>query len=304
MLSANPSCLLACEILWDCVEGHPPLHGGATLNVAYHLNKLGCNTIPVSSVGNDQPGKQSLRIIQEEWHCDTREIMTLDDVRTGVVDVKIDANGDASYIIHTPAAWDYIQVRPTANNLACNAFVYGSVALRSPFNQQSFADFLQKYQGLKCFDVNLREGQNEIQIVSDFLKKADFIKLNEDELNKIAAFFGLPAGNTETRVLSLIDMIGEKIVCVTRGDKYPVLYWKHKLYQGQAVPVAVKNTIGAGDAFFASMINALINPDFDPTTALYQASILGSWVATKEGAQPEYDKAIVEKLLHHKAMQL
>lgn len=302
MLHAKPSCLLACEILWDCVEGHPPQQGGATLNVAYHLQKLGCRTVPVSSVGSDKLGNQSLSIIKNDWRCDVSEIKVLKDVGTGIVDVKIDAAGDASYDIHTPAAWDYISISHNAENLASSAFVYGSVALRSTFNQKSFADFLQKYQGLKCFDVNLREGQNDIQIVGEFLRRADFIKLNESELDKIARHFNIVAEKIEEQIYALVDIIGDKIICITRGDKHPVLYREGHIYSGQAIRVNVKNTIGAGDAFFAAMINALINPQFEPIAALYKASALGSWVATKEGAQPEYDNDIIEKLFNDQAV--
>ena len=302
MPHANPSCLLACEILWDCVEDHPPQQGGATLNIAYHLQRLGCRTIPVSSVGSDRLGNQSLSIIKNEWCCDISEIKVLKDVGTGVVDVKIDAAGDATYNIHTPAAWDYISISHSAKNLACSAFVYGSVALRSAFNQRAFADFLHIYQGLKCFDVNLREGQNNIQIVGNFLQHADFIKLNESELEQVAAHFHITSENIEERIFALTSIIGHKIICITRGDKSPVLYWEGNIYHGQVIRVDVKNTIGAGDAFFAAMINALINPDFDPTTALYKASALGSWVATKAGAQPEYDNNIMDKLFNYQAV--
>lgn len=297
MSNTKASCLLACEILWDCVEGCVPLLGGATLNVAYHLNQLGCEIFPLSSVGSDELGKLSFKIIKDEWHCDTTGISVLDNVKTGVVDVKIDDTGDASYVIHTPAAWDYISIEKSPTNMSCQAFVYGSVALRSSFNQQTFSDFLNIYKGLKCFDVNLRERQNNIEVVFEFLKKADFIKLNEDELIKVAHYLSIKFSDINVLVLQLIKLIGEKTICITRGEKDPVLYWQKRIYTGNSVIVKVKNTIGAGDAFFSSMINSLINPNFDPIKALNQASLLASWVVTKEGAQPKYDNEIRSKLL-------
>ena len=43
------------EILWDLLPaGKKP--GGAPLNVAFHLKKLGKNPILVSKTGNDQEG--------------------------------------------------------------------------------------------------------------------------------------------------------------------------------------------------------------------------------------------------------
>ena len=43
------------EILWDVLPDGPQ-PGGAPLNVAYHLNKLGVDTSIVSRVGNDANG--------------------------------------------------------------------------------------------------------------------------------------------------------------------------------------------------------------------------------------------------------
>ena len=43
------------EILWDVLpDGAMP--GGAPLNVAYHLNKLGLPTSIISKIGNDEKG--------------------------------------------------------------------------------------------------------------------------------------------------------------------------------------------------------------------------------------------------------
>ena len=43
------------EILWDVLPDGP-MPGGAPLNVAYHLNKLGLSTSIISKIGNDEKG--------------------------------------------------------------------------------------------------------------------------------------------------------------------------------------------------------------------------------------------------------
>lgn len=40
------------------------------------------------------------------------------------------------------------------------------------------------------------------------------------------------------------------------------------------------------------MIDSLLHPGFDPEAALARATALGSWVASKAGAQPEYDNTV------------
>ena len=44
------------ETLWDVLP-HAKLPGGAPMNVAYHLNKLGKNPAIISRVGTDELGK-------------------------------------------------------------------------------------------------------------------------------------------------------------------------------------------------------------------------------------------------------
>lgn len=99
------NCLLVCEILWDCFP-YGEFLGGATLNVAYHLNQLGTNPIIASSVGKDELGERAIKQINEQWGCSTSTVRILDDVSTGKVIVKLDEKGDATYVLLTPAAWD------------------------------------------------------------------------------------------------------------------------------------------------------------------------------------------------------
>src|SRR5689334_4287853 len=102
-------CLLVCEVLWDCFPDQEML-GGATLNVAYHLQHCGVKPIIASSVGDDRWGHAAIRRIREEWQCDTSAIRVLPSIPTGRVIVTLDEKGDGSYEILTPAAWDFVSL--------------------------------------------------------------------------------------------------------------------------------------------------------------------------------------------------
>ena len=286
-MNTNPTCLLTCEVLWDCFPDRELL-GGATLNVAYHLHQLATETVLLSAVGQDALGRKALDIIQGQWECDTRFIRVLPEVPTGAVKVKLAANGDATYEVGTPAAWDYISIPAEAAALRPDAFVYGSVALRSDYNKKSFSDFLDRYDGLTCFDVNLRPPHNSVEMVLDFAKRARFLKMNEEELDILSHASGCGDGDLEARLTGLAKNLGVDTVCVTRADKPAVLLWQGRLTTGATFRVEIADTVGAGDAFFASMIDSLLHPPFDPEAALARATALGSWVASKPGAQPVY----------------
>ena len=50
------------EALWDNFPDYKEI-GGAPLNVAYHLNKLGVDTQFITKVGGDEMGKQIIKFI-------------------------------------------------------------------------------------------------------------------------------------------------------------------------------------------------------------------------------------------------
>jgi fructokinase len=285
----EPDCLIAaCEILWDCFPDENRL-GGATFNVAYHLDQLGLRPGIISSVGKDPLGDEALRVIEEDWSCDTRWIRRLDDFPTGRVDVTLDANGEASYDILTPAAWDYVEILTLdLAGLTC-PLVYPSVGLRGEFNREQLRLTLGAYPGLKCFDVNLRPPHNPVETVLEFASLADFVKLNEDELTDLAAMAAPGCTGLEPLIHELACALGVDLLCVTRAERPAAMLCEGKVHFGDTFSVTVKDTVGAGDAFFAAMLASLNRDRFDPVTALSGASALGSWVAAKHGAQPLYD---------------
>jgi len=288
--------MAACEILWDCFPDANRL-GGATFNVAYHLNQLGVKPGIIASVGQDALGDEALRVIEEEWQCDSRWIRRLDNVPTGQVNVTLNDQGDAAYDVITPAAWDYVAIPETAiAGLTC-PMVYPSVGLRSVFNREQLRGILDTYAGLKCFDANLRPPHNSVALVVEFAARADFVKANEDELAALLAVRADPATDLEARIFALAGALKVGRLCVTRADQPAAMLVDGKVFYGQSYPTVVKDTVGAGDAFFASMIASLIRSDFEPCAALSRASALGSWVASKAGAQPAYDGAQPLELL-------
>ncbi|HEY5812530.1 MAG TPA: PfkB family carbohydrate kinase, partial [Terrimicrobiaceae bacterium] len=85
--AAVPPVLCFGEVLWDCLpRGLFP--GGAPINVAYHLQKLGMTAFPVTAVGKDFLGQELIRRL-EQWGLDTRFVNILPEKQTGVVRAHI-----------------------------------------------------------------------------------------------------------------------------------------------------------------------------------------------------------------------
>jgi len=164
--------------------------------------------------------------------------------------------------------------------------------LRSDYNKQSFSGFLDSYQGLSCFDANLRPPHNSVETVLEYAARADFLKMNEEELAILAKAADCKGSDLESTMTSLADKLGVKTLCVTHAADPAAMLWEGSISYGSTFKVEIADTVGAGDAFFASMIDSLLQPGFDPVAALTRATALGSWVASRPGAQPVYDESV------------
>src|SRR5690606_32293774 len=95
------------EVLWDMIpEGAQP--GGAPMNVAIHLKKLGFNPMLVSRVGTDAEGEE-LRIFLKNAKLDLMHVQKDTELATSKVLVYLDEQKNATYEICAPVAWDNIQ---------------------------------------------------------------------------------------------------------------------------------------------------------------------------------------------------
>ena len=72
----------------------------------------------------------------------------------------------------------------------------------------------------------------------------------------------------------------------------------NKWHWVDAVPVKVRDTVGAGDSFLAALIFGLLVTQEDVATILRRSALLASFVAGSDGATPDYDSA---ELVTHSA---
>jgi fructokinase len=131
---------------------------------------------------------------------------------------------------------------------------------------------------------------------------ADLVKLSEDD----AAWMypGLSAEN----VLKLILALGPAVVAVTKGDRGAIAGAANAFVDVAGVPVAVVDTVGAGDSFGAALIAALIDegafgeeaarpPDEEVLhRAVSYAVVASAITCTRTGATPPSRAEIATQL--------
>src|SRR5258705_13661276 len=123
------------EILWDCLPSGRHA-GGAPFNVAAHLVQLGASASLITAVGQDPLGDEILKVAEDKGVNTQFVSRARIGLATGTVLVTIDANGNATYELVQPAAWDEIKVPEEALEAVSksHAFIFGSLAGRSPYN--------------------------------------------------------------------------------------------------------------------------------------------------------------------------
>lgn len=286
------------EVLWDALPAGLFL-GGAPFNVACHLRQLGEDAAIVSRVGDDVLGREALRRLRHRGLSDDG-VQVDETLRTGFVEVELDAEGSPGYTIIEPVAWDAIALTEAVQGQArqAQALVYGSLAQRREPSRTTIRT-LWEAPATKVFDVNLRPPFVKRSIVEASLKAADIVKMNDEELETMRAWFDLPA-RPKAAVEALTEQFGNAAVCVTRGAAGAMLWNGGRWSEHPGYRVTVADTVGAGDAFLAALLAGYFTQR-DDRAVLDEAARLGAFVATQFGGTPSYE---IEALDEISAMRL
>ncbi|MFY9151918.1 MAG: carbohydrate kinase [Prolixibacteraceae bacterium] len=291
----NNQILCIGEILWDNLpSGAKP--GGAPMNVALHLNRVGQQVAVASKIGNDEQGKKLLNFLETSG-LKTDLIQVDQNLPTSEVLVHLDANNNATYEICEPVAWDNLNLTESLSKTARESglIIYGSLASRNAETRNTILNLL-KNDALKLIDVNLRKPYDTREIVEMLIRKSDVVKLNDDELQVFAQWNDVQLQDEKSLVSWFAGFYNSKMILVTKGDKGAILFADGEFFEHPGFKVNAVDTVGSGDAFLAGFIAALYEGKTNDK-ALEFACATGSFVASKAGATPEYDRFEIEHLI-------
>lgn len=281
------------EILWDILpSGTVP--GGAPMNVAYHLHKLGKNPALVTRIGLDDMGRELVDIFSGHGIC--TEYFQLDYAHeTGKVYGTLKDNNEMVYAFATQSAWDFIQWEDGFAKLVADAafFVFGSLGSRNTVSKETLLKMMEN-ANRKVLDINLRAPYYNRALIEELLTKADVVKMNESELELITGWFS-PYKTDEERMLKIQDVFSIQHMVVTKGEKGAIMNLDGTTYHQAGIAVDVADTVGSGDAFLAGLLSQMLNGK-GPQGALEFACVLGAFIATKKGGCPNYETEQVEQL--------
>jgi len=247
----------------------------------------------ISCVGDDELGsKLVVRLRQLNVPVDL--VTQSPGLPTGTVSVTLNGNGIPHYTIHEPVAWDCIPSTSSAQESVRNAQVvcFGSLAQRSRESRDTIQGLVSATPrgALRVFDINLRQQFYSRDVIGHSLRLANVLKLNEAELSVLASMFEL-SGSEKEKLNQLAAQFELPTIALTRGDQGSLLYHRGSWSECSVQPVAVVDTVGAGDAFTAALVKGLLL-EMEPDDINTAANEVARHVCSCVGATPPLPDAL------------
>lgn len=303
MSARAPRVVVFGEALVD-VFGDRRLPGGAPLNVAAHLNGFGTDALLLTRIGDDADGALVARRLDASG-VPRGGVQVDPDRPTGRVDVSLDAAGVPTYAILADAAWDHIEaaaieraLRPLHAAQARPWIYHGTLALRSPASLHAWRRACEVCEGPRFVDLNWRGEPLDRHRVLAAVTGARVLKVGRDEWrllcdwsNRRSRFAQAlpPEGDRCDAAASLCRALAIGALLITDGDRGGVAVGPDGTVTA-AVPAwpveRLVDTVGAGDAFCATVLHGLV-AGWPLPLALARAARFASLVCGAAGALPE-----------------
>jgi fructokinase len=243
----------------------------------------------VSAVGQDAGGETAAAAITS-LGLDTTFLQSSDHFRTGTASVSLGTDGATSFAIERPAAYDAVQISDAMlaqiEGWKPSWCYFGTLFPSRANGRHVLRQLLAALPDARRFyDVNLRPGFESCDLICDLLQGADVVKVNERELTQVRDWLGMPA-DPEGFCRAGAARFGWRAVCATLGARGCVMLVGDDYVEAAGLPVAVADTVGAGDAFAAAFMHGLVAGW--PVTAIAEfANRTGADVVSARGAIPD-----------------
>ncbi len=251
-----------------------PLPAGAAANFAISLARLGPRVGFLSRVGADEWGQWLIWRLQQEG-MDTSLIQPIPGQLSPVSFCWMDRRGQKTFYFYRfrgtcdPMAELAAADMEAANVGRARLFDFTEATIRAEPTRSAVlrgAELAREASRTVCYAVNYRpplwaecreEAAKGLELVADIQRRAwalaDVVLLNEEEASLLTGAADPPAA------ARAIAALGPSVVAVTAGKRGALLLADATEYQIAPRQVQVRYDIGAGDAFHAGLVAALLS---------------------------------------------
>ena len=167
------------------------------------------------------------------------------------------------------------------------AVCFGSLAQRSKSSRQTINRFLEKVpsDALRIFDINLRAKFYSKELIVSSLKHCNILKINSEELVIVAGLLNVELQEEVEFCKYLLAEFQLRIVILTRGVNGSYVITESETSFKPTPSIVVIDTVGAGDAFSAAFISAVIKNKSIRVAHKFAVEV-AAFVCTQRGAMP------------------
>ncbi|NOC83403.1 carbohydrate kinase [Ruegeria sp. HKCCD6428] len=239
--------------------GFVPHTGGAVLNTAVAMGRLGVPVGMLTGLSSDMFGQQLIDALKAS-HVDTTHVITSDRPTTLAFVQLSDGHASYSFVDENTAGRMLLPEDMPDQLPAVSALYLGGISLACEPCADAYAALLDRHGSDRAvmLDPNIRpdfiKDQTRFRTrLNRMISRADIVKVSDEDLDWI-----IPGAEAESAKASVLLQAGPSVVIVTRGSDGAHGY----LADGSEVsvpvkPVEVVDTIGAGDTFNAGVLTEL-----------------------------------------------
>lgn len=261
--------------------------GGADSNVAIGLSRLGVPVLWVGRVGDDSLGRRIQRELRAEG-IQTHAI--LDPAPTGLM-VKDHRTPNTTQVLFYRHASAGSRLTPAdiRRDLIAEAGVVHvtgiTASLSSSAEDATFTaiEYAREEGALVSFDVNHRPTlwpeEDPAPLYRKIAQRSDIVFAGTEEARLL---LNQGATSNSTWLARELAELGPREVIIKLGADGCVADISGQAYSQAAVPVTVVDTVGAGDAFVAGYLAALID-ERDPAARLQHAATVAAFSCLNDG---------------------
>lgn len=297
-INSHSQVATAGEALIDLIAGRDgrfePCLGGAVYNLTRALARQGIDTLYLNPLSKDRFGRQlAAGLLQDGVHLAVPDAVQQ---VTSLAVVNVDASGHPDYAFYREGVADRA-TSAAALTQACSEaeglqlVCTGALAL-SPDDAETYLPWLagQRQAGRTVVvDANLRPSvMPNLDLyrrhVLTALQYADVIKASDEDLVCLA----LPGADAMAQARQLLKSSRASVLALTRGGEGAALLTRFgQVFEARETqPIAVVDTVGAGDCFLAGLVVAMLAHRVPPDWGAMAVStgvakdLLGSAIAS------------------------
>lgn len=269
--------------------------GGAPANVAVSLSRNGIDTGFLGKLGNDDFGRLLVKTLKEN-NVEVLCPALTDEATTTLAFVTLDDTGDRSFTFARKPGADMLLNEDDVKSVNIEDYDMihaGSVSQSGAPEKDAVLLALKtaKDKGkLVSFDINYRDKIWSEEACMAEVKKAivyvDLLKISEEELTFVGGEDNIPNYMKENDIA---------VIVLTRGGDGARIFFGGERIDIPAMKVEVKDTTGAGDAYWGGFLSSLLRQDVTSTsditldklkTAGHYGAVSGGLCIQKPGGIP------------------